>query len=74
VPELIGERPVVLEWEFSYAGLLEALEAAGMRFVIRLNTGTRPIFTEGKKWRLYSGPLCCGSRRFCWGGKGSGGW
>ena len=41
---------MVLDREFSYSGLLEAFEAEGMKFVIRLNTITRPIFSdkEGK--------------------------
>ena len=48
VAELIGDSPVVLDREFSYGGLLEAFEAEGMKFVIRLNTGTRPTFTDGE--------------------------
>jgi len=41
----------VLDREFSYGGLLEELEAEGLKFVIRLNSGRRPRFTdeEGKE-------------------------
>ena len=38
----------MLDREFSYSGLLEAFEAEGMKFVIRLNTGTRPTFIDGE--------------------------
>ena len=51
VADRIGERPVVLDREFSYGGLLEELEAEGLKVVIRLNSGRRPRFTdeEGKE-------------------------
>lgn len=49
---------MVLDREFSYEGLLEAFEAEGLKFVIRLNTGTRPPFTDeaGKRLRLSLAP------------------
>ncbi len=40
--DLLGERPVVLDREFSYSGLLQFLTAAGVHFVIRLRLGSRP--------------------------------
>jgi hypothetical protein len=39
VKELLGDRPLVLDREFSYLELLENLIAEGVRFVIRLKTG-----------------------------------
>lgn len=39
---LIGERPLVLDREFSYLELLEYLQAAHIHFVIRLNQGSHP--------------------------------
>ncbi len=38
VKELLGDRPLVLDREFSYLELLENLNMEGVRFVIRLNT------------------------------------
>jgi hypothetical protein len=52
VKELLGERPLVLDREFSYLGLLEKLENEQVNFVIRLNmSGQSPIFTnpEGER-------------------------
>jgi hypothetical protein len=42
IKELLGERPLVLDREFSYEGLLEALVVEGIHFVIRLNLGSHP--------------------------------
>jgi hypothetical protein len=42
VKELLGERPLVLDREFSYKGLLEALVLEEVHFVIRLNMGSHP--------------------------------
>ncbi len=39
---LIGERPLVLDREFSYQEMLEYLQAAHIHFVIRLNQGSKP--------------------------------
>ncbi len=41
VKELLGDRPLVLDREFSYLELLENLNMEGIRFVIRLNTGVK---------------------------------
>lgn len=38
----IGDRPLVLDREFSYLGLFKHLVASQMRFVIRLNQGSKP--------------------------------
>jgi len=48
VKELLGERPLVLDREFSYLELLENLVTEGVNFVIRLKVG--PLFCdrEGK--------------------------
>ena len=39
VKELLGDRPLVLDREFSYLELLENLAAEGVNFVIRLDEG-----------------------------------
>ena len=41
VKELLGDRPLVLDREFSYLELLENLNLEGVRFVIRLKTGVK---------------------------------
>jgi hypothetical protein len=46
VKELLGERPLVLDREFSYLELLENLVAEGINFVIRLKVG--PHFCDGE--------------------------
>jgi hypothetical protein len=46
VKELIGERPLVLDREFSYLELLENLVTEGVNFVIRLKVG--PNFCDGE--------------------------
>lgn len=56
VKEIIGERPLVLDREFSYLELFKALVAEGIHFVIRLNLGSHPPrFTnaEGEKVNLH---------------------
>jgi hypothetical protein len=40
--QLIGERPIVFDREFSYRELLHDLVEAGVKFVIRLNQGAHP--------------------------------
>jgi len=55
VKQLVGDRPLVLDREFSYLGLLEKLVAEKVDFVIRLNMGSHPpIFTnaEGRQVEL----------------------
>lgn len=54
VRALVGEKPVVMDREFSYGGLLEALQEAGMHFVVRLNASRHPTFTgeDGEKVTL----------------------
>jgi hypothetical protein len=46
VKELLGERPLVLDREFSYLELLENLVTEGVNFVIRLKVG--PSFWDGE--------------------------
>jgi len=55
---LIGDKPVVLDREFSYQGLFEDFVEEGMKFVIRLNTGNHPTFKdkEGNKVVLSLAP------------------
>jgi len=48
VKALLGERPLVLDREFSYLELLENLVAEGVNFVIRLNVGVNFFDGEGK--------------------------
>lgn len=59
IKELLGERPLVLDREFSYQGLLEELVAERVNFVIRLHLGSRPpVFTnaEGNRVELFVTP------------------
>jgi hypothetical protein len=49
VKELLGEEPLVLNREFSYLGLFEALEASGVKYVIRLNVARR-LTGSGENW------------------------
>jgi hypothetical protein len=49
VKTLLGDKPLVLDREFSYLELLEYLVAAQVNFVIRLNLGSHPpTFTEAE--------------------------
>jgi hypothetical protein len=53
--ELIGDKPLVLDREFSYGLLLENLVAAGIHFVIRLRMGSKPptfLNEEGRRVAL----------------------
>ena len=54
----VGDKPVVMDREFSYGGLLEALQEAGLHFVVRLNAGRHPTFTgeDGEKVTLTIAP------------------
>jgi hypothetical protein len=50
IKELIGEKPLVFDREFSYLELLENLRAEQVHFVIRLNLGSHPPeLTDAKK-------------------------
>jgi hypothetical protein len=42
IQQLIGQRPIVFDREFSYLILLRSLVEAGVHFVIRLNTSANP--------------------------------
>ena len=48
VKMLLGERPLVLDREFSYEDMLESLVFEELKFVIRLNLGSNPprLFNE----------------------------
>lgn len=48
---LLGDKPLVLDRDFSYLELLEALHAAQINFVIRLKLGAHPpqFFDENKQ-------------------------
>jgi len=48
VKELLGDKPLVLDREFSYLELLENLVAEGVNFVIRLKVGPNFCDREGK--------------------------
>jgi len=47
VKDLLGEKPLVLDREFSYLGLMENLVFEKINFVIRLKEGARFIDQEG---------------------------
>jgi hypothetical protein len=56
IKELLGEKPLVLDREFSYLELLTGLVAEKVHFVIRLNLGSQsPTFTndEGERVQLF---------------------
>lgn len=53
--DLVGEKPIVLDREFSYGLLLENLVAANIHFVIRLRMGSKPphfFNAEGRQIKL----------------------
>lgn len=53
VKDLLGDKPVVLDREFSYAELLAQFVAAKLHFVIRLNLGSHaPVFTDAAGKRI----------------------
>jgi hypothetical protein len=61
VKQLLGERPLVLDREFSYAELMEILYIEQLQFVIRLNQGDqhkqpRLIDAEGVPIKLFIRP------------------
>jgi hypothetical protein len=62
VQQLIGERPIVFDREFSYRGLLNSLVEEGVHFVVRLNLGANaPLFyydaEQKQRLRLLIAPL-----------------
>lgn len=61
--ELLGEKPLVLDREFSYEGLFADMDREGLKFVIRLNTGNRPVIVDGEG-RKISYTLTPGERVF----------
>lgn len=52
VKELLGERPLVMDREFSYLELMENLVLEGIHFVIRLKVGAKFTDQEGKEVAL----------------------
>jgi hypothetical protein len=52
IKELIGDKPLVLDREFSYLELLENLAQEGVNFVIRLKVGPKFCDGEGKEVAL----------------------
>lgn len=59
VKMLLGERPLVLDREFSYENLLESLLSEELNFVIRLNLGSHPphlVNDEGRRVGLVLEP------------------
>lgn len=78
---MLGEKPLVLDGEFSYEGLFQAAEKEGVKYVVRLNLGTRPTLTDAEgnqlaltlkrgKWVLYRGVYYKGKVK----GNGAGEW
>jgi hypothetical protein len=63
VKELLGERPLVLDREFSYEGLLEALVVEEVHFVIRLNLGDHPPKFYDEEGREFQLTIMSGERR-----------
>jgi len=61
VKELLGDKPLVLDREFSYRALMERLYVEEIPFVIRLNLGDqhkqpRLIDADGQPIKLFVGP------------------
>lgn len=58
VKQLLGDRPLVLDREFSYQELMEILTLEHIQFVIRLNEGrgVRIMDDEGRPVKLYIQP------------------
>lgn len=61
VKQLLGDRPLVLDREFSYAELMDILTIEQMQFVIRLNLGDqhkqlRLIDSDGEPIKLFIKP------------------
>ena len=61
VKELLGDRPLVLDREFSYEELMEILYIENIQFVIRLNLGdqhkqTRLVDADGEPIKLFIRP------------------
>ncbi|MFN3466492.1 MAG: transposase [Candidatus Brocadiales bacterium] len=58
VRELIGQRALVLDREFSYEALLADCMAEGVNFVIRLNVASKVVITdeEGERLNLHIEP------------------
>lgn len=52
VKELLGEKPLVLDREFSYLELMQALVVEQVHFVIRLKLGAHFFDSEGKRVAL----------------------
>lgn len=55
--ELLGDKPVVMDRQFSYQTLFEDFIAEGLNYVIRLNVGSKATVTdeEGKRLALTAG-------------------
>ena len=56
VLDLIGDRPVIFDREFSYLAFFKSLQEAEVRFVIRLKMGTNPphfFYDRDQKIRLF---------------------
>jgi hypothetical protein len=58
VKQLLGDRPLVLDREFSYEGLMDTLSLEHIQFVIRLNVGkgVRIIDADGTPVNLFIQP------------------
>lgn len=59
IKEFLGEKPLVLDREFSYLELLLSLVAENINFVIRLNLGSHPptfLDEEGQRVHLLVAP------------------
>jgi hypothetical protein len=50
--ELLGDKPLVMDREFSYEELFQAFVVEGLKFVIRLNVGKGVTFADGDGDRI----------------------
>jgi hypothetical protein len=68
VKDLLGDKPLVLDREFSYQDLLERLVAEQIQFVLRLNLGDQQMLL-GNPFACTSNPAkpLSGAMYFVWG-------
>lgn len=52
IKEVVENKPLVFDREFSYEGFLQALKELGMKFVIRLNTSNNVRITDQNNNRI----------------------
>ena len=61
--DLVGDRPIVMDREFSYTELLRHLKEGGLHFVVRLRLGSHgPGFVDREGRKITLPPLARGER------------